>query len=370
MTREDLAEQLALLGCPGIGPVRFRAIHDALQGRLGELFDLGRSELEALGLKPPQIEALRAADPARVEPVMEWLEASPEHHLLDLSDPLYPPLLRELQDAPPLLFARGRIELLRQPQLAMVGSRNCTPGGARTARDFAGELAHRGLVITSGLALGIDAEAHRGALDAGGGSIAVVGTGIDRIYPSRNRALAQRLAVEGLILSEFPLGTPPNSENFPRRNRVISGLSRATLVVEAARRSGSLITARCSVEQGRDVFAIPGSIHNPQAKGCHQLIREGAKLVEEVAHILDELAPWLDEDESEAELSETAAEMPVSELGEEYHSLLEQMGYDPVSLDQLAARSGLTVAELSSMLLRLELNDLIQTLPGGLYQRC
>lgn len=368
MTREDLAEQLALLDCPGIGPVRFRAIHDALEGRLGELFDLSRSELEALGLKPPQIEALLAADPGRAEPVMEWLEASPSHHLLDLSDPRYPPLLRELQDAPPLLFARGRIELLRQPQLAMVGSRNCTPGGARTARDFAGELTRRGLVITSGLALGIDAEAHRGALDAGGGSIAVIGTGIDRIYPSRNRALAHRLAEEGLILSEFPLGMPPNSENFPRRNRVISGLSRATLVVEATHRSGSLITARCSIEQGRDVFAIPGSIHNPQAKGCHQLIRDGAKLVEEVAHILDELAPWLDGIDTEP--TETMDETPSGDLGDDYRSLLEHMGYDPVSLDQLAERSGLTVAELSSMLLRLELNDLIQTLPGGLYQRC
>ncbi len=350
--------------------MRFRAIYDTLEGRLGELFELGYTELEALGLKPPQIETLLDPDPALVEQTLAWLQASPEHHLLDLSDPRYPPLLRELRDAPPLLFAQGRIELLRQPQLAMVGSRYCTPGGARTARDFAGELVRRGLVITSGLALGIDAEAHRGALDAGGGSIAVVGTGIDRIYPSRNRTLAQRLAGEGLILSEFPLGTPPNSENFPRRNRVISGLSRATLVVEATRRSGSLITARCSVEQGRDVFAIPGSIHNPQAKGCHQLIREGAKLVEEVAHILDELAPWLEGDEPEADSSETAAEMPASDLDDEYHSLLEQMGYDPVSLDQLATRSGLTVAELSSMLLRLELNDLIQTLPGGLYQRC
>ncbi len=368
MNRDELAEYIALIGCPGIGPVRFRAIHQALDGRLSELFRLGHAELGRLGLKPEQIEALQQPDQALIDATLEWAESSPEHFLLGLDDPRYPPLLRELTDAPPLLHARGRIDLLQQPQLAMVGSRNCTPGGARTARDFAGELARHGLVITSGLALGIDAEAHQGALDAGGGSIAVIGTGIDRIYPSRNKALAHRLAEEGLIVSEFPLGMPPGRDNFPRRNRVISGLSRATLVVEATRRSGSLITARCSIEQGRDVFAIPGSIHNPQAKGCHRLIREGAKLVEEVAHILDELAPWL---ESAIEPEPAAAPaVQGGELEPEYQQLLEQMGYDPVTLDQLAERSGLTVAELSSMLLRLELNDLIQTLPGGLYQRC
>ncbi len=368
MDRDALAEQLALIDCPGIGPVRYRAIHQALGGRLGELFRLGTTELAALGLKPDQIEALHNPDASRLDAALEWLESSPDHYLIGLDDPLYPPLLRELHDAPPLLHARGRIELLPRAQLAVVGSRNCTPGGARSARDFSAELARHGLVITSGMALGIDAEAHAGALDAGGGSIAVIGTGIDRIYPSRNKALAHRLAEEGLIVSEFPLGTPPNSENFPRRNRVISGLSRATLVVEATRRSGSLITARCSIEQGRDVFALPGSIHNPQAKGCHQLIREGAKLVEEVAHILDELSAWLEAPSPiEPNPGPTVED---SSLEREYRKLLDQMGYDPVSLDELAARSGLTVAELSSMLLRLELNDLIQPLPGGLFQRC
>ena len=368
MDRDALAEQLALIDCPGIGPVRYRAIHQALNGRLGELFRLGTAELAALGLKPEQIEALHNPDASRLDTTLEWLESSPDHYLIGLDDPLYPSLLRELHDAPPLLHARGRIDLLSRPQLAVVGSRNCTPGGARSARDFSAELARHGLVITSGMALGIDAEAHAGALDAGGGSIAVIGTGIDRIYPSRNKALAHRLAEEGLIVSEFPLGTPPNSENFPRRNRVISGLSRATLVVEATRRSGSLITARCSIEQGRDVFALPGSIHNPQVKGCHQLIREGAKLVEEVAHILDELTAWLEAPTPIEPNPDPAVED--SSLDPEYRELLEQMGYDPVSLDELAARSGLTVAELSSMLLRLELNDLIQSLPGGLFQRC
>ncbi len=368
MNRDELAEHLALIGCPGIGPVRFRAIHEALDGRLSELFRLSQSELTTLGLNPEQVDALRQPDTALLDATLEWQQASPAHHLIGFDDPRYPPLLRELRDAPPLLHAHGRIELLQQPQLAMVGSRNCTPGGARTARDFAGELARQGLVITSGLALGIDAQAHQGALDAGGGSIAVIGTGIDRIYPSRNKALAHRLAEEGLIVSEFPLCMPPSSDNFPRRNRVISGLSRATLVVEATRRSGSLITARCSIEQGRDVFAIPGSIHNPQAKGCHQLIRQGAKLVEEAAHILEELSAWL-EAETPAE-PVTPVDTADDDLGSEYRQLLEQMGYDPVSLDELAKRSGLTVAELSSMLLRLELNDLIQPVPGGLYQRC
>ena len=251
------------------------------------------------------------------------------------------------------------------PQLAIVGSRNPTPAGAENARAFARALAGSGLTITSGFALGIDAAAHRGALEGNGGTVAVVGTGVDRVYPARHHQLAHQIADRGVIVSEYPLGTAPLRENFPRRNRIISGRSLGALVVEAALRSGSLITARLASEQGREVFAIPGSIHSPLSKGCHQLIRQGAKLVETAGDVIEELAALVG---SLREVSEASCETS-SVPGEETNPLLEYLGYDPIDIDTLVERSGLTPEAISSMLLSMELAGEVQTCAGGKYQR-
>jgi DNA processing protein len=262
-----------------------------------------------------------------------------------------------------LLYVKGELGLLQRPMLAIVGSRSATPQGCRDAAAFAQALAGAGLTIVSGLALGIDTAAHEGAL-AGGSSVAVVGTGLDRVYPARNRDLAHRLAARGAIVSEFPLGTPPRPGQFPRRNRIISGLALGVLVVEAALDSGSLITARLAAEQGREVFALPGSIHSPLSKGCHRLIREGAKLVDCVDDILDELRwQW----HTPIPPPSPDAADPTGQAAAE--ALLELLGPDPVGLDTLVNLSGLTVDTLSAMLLSLELDGRIATLPGGLYQR-
>jgi DNA processing protein len=253
-------------------------------------------------------------------------------------------------------------------QLAMVGSRNPTPGGVRTASDFARHLAHAGLVITSGLALGIDAAGHAGALAAGQPTIAVMGTGLDRVYPGSHRELAHRIAAQGALVSELPIGAQPRPENFPRRNRIISGLSLGTLVVEAAQRSGSLISARCAAEQGREVFAIPGSIHNPLARGCHALIRQGAKLVETAEDVVNELGALA----LAGTLQEVASPTPTDaapRLDPEYAKLLDSIGFDPLPVDVLVATCGLTPAEVSSMLLQLELRGFVASSPGGLYNR-
>jgi len=246
--------------------------------------------------------------------------------------------------------------LLALPALAMVGSRNATPQGISNAQQFARAFSDAGLTIVSGLALGIDAAAHQGGLDGAGSTIAVLGTGADLLYPQRNRTLGERIAREGLIVSEFPLGTPPNGGNFPRRNRVISGLARGCLVVEAALASGSLITARLAAEQGREVFAIPGSIHSPHSKGCHALIKQGAKLVECAQDVLQELGIH----GSVAAPSAEAAAAP---------GLLAHLAYEPCDIDTLCARSGLTAQVVSAMLLQLELDGKVASLPGGLYQR-
>jgi DNA processing protein len=368
MDRDELAAWLTLQQCPGIGPVKFRAIAESIGFDLRQLLQLDRHSLAAAGLKPEQINAIKNPPDAVIKGCFEWLDASPQHHLLTQNSPDYPELLRELHNAPPLLYAIGRLELLSSPQIAIIGSRNCSPGGASSALDFSAVLAQSGFTITSGMALGIDSHAHRGALDANGNTIAVIGTGIDRIYPSRNKKLAHEIAAAGLVVSDLPLGAPPNRENFPRRNRIISGLSLATLVVEATRNSGSLITARLGLEQGREVFAIPGSIHNPQVKGCHQLIRQGAKLVEQASDIIEDLGSLLGLMAQHSEAPDKAP--PPTELDEDYQRLLEQIGYDPVPIETLLQRSGLTIDQLSSMLLILELQDHIQTAPGGLYMRC
>ena len=293
MNRDDLAFYLALQQCPGIGAVSFRKIIESSDFNVKNFIQTQLKSSSGSYLNSDQIRSLQNPPQALIEQSLAWLESSPAHHILTLTDPDYPQLLKEIHDAPPVLYAIGKKELLDNPQIAIIGSRNCSPGGAKTARDFAAYLAQAGFTITSGMALGIDQHAHQGALEATGNTIAVIGTGIDRIYPSKNKQLAYQIADKGLLVSEFPLGTPPNSENFPRRNRIISGLSVATLVVEATRKSGSLITAHYSIEQGREVFAIPGSIHNPQAKGCHHLIRQGAKLVDQASDIIDDIGSLL-----------------------------------------------------------------------------
>ncbi|MDO9052929.1 MAG: DNA-processing protein DprA [Gallionella sp.] len=292
-------------------------------------------------------------------PVLSWLEED-LNHLVTLGDSDYPQALLNITDPPLLLYVKGRRDLLNATALAIVGSRNATPQGNSNAEEFSKSLSDAGLCIISGMAHGIDAAAHRGALRGMSSSIAVVGTGLDKVYPAANRDLAHALAARGALISEFPLGTPPVATNFPRRNRIISGMSIGCLVVEASLQSGSLITARLAMEQGRDVFAIPGSIHSPQSKGCHALIKQGAKLAETAQDILEELPGVRRIDTGTPQTSGTQ---------NQDSDLLERIGFDPVSMDMLCARSGLTVSQLSAMLLTLELEGRITALPGGLFQR-
>lgn len=309
---------------------------------------------------------------------LAYIESQSGLHCLLYDNPLYPRLLREIPRPPPLLFVRGDPTCLSLPQLAIVGSRSPSGGGIENAERFAHYLAERGFAITSGLALGIDAAAHRGALRAGGKTIAVMGTGINLIYPSRHRQLAQDIIDSGgALVSEFPLGTSSHASNFPQRNRIISGLSGGTLVVEAAVQSGSLITASYALQHDREVFAIPGSIHNPLARGCHQLIRQGATLVETAQDIVDQLAGLLSYKRQEVKSARAAqpelfAEPAVvdegPQLGEDERSLLQALGYDPLPVDLLAERTGLDVGNLSAQLIGLEIKGLIQQV-GACYQR-
>jgi DNA processing protein len=363
MQKEQIASFIKLHHVFGIGRVSLISLGEKFDDNFNHITGASRSELQAAGLNRDQIDQILNPDNARVDRELEWAEQS-GNQIICYDDESYPALLRQTVNYPPLLYCSGNIELLANPQIAIVGSRHCTPGGAKTATDFARVLAQSGLTITSGMATGIDTQAHLGALSCGGNTIAVTGTGLDRIYPSNNRQMAYDIREKGLLVTEFPLGTSPRSDNFPRRNRIISGLCVATLVVEAARRSGSLITAHQAVEQGREVFAIPGSIHNPQARGCHQLIREGAKLVDQVSDIIEELGSLLGfiAQQQENESSDI-------QLDQEAIGLLEAIGYDPVSADALVERSGLTIDKLSSMLLSLELSNLIQSAPGGCFVR-
>jgi len=304
-------------------------------------------------------------DPETAVDENEWLQQE-NHHLLGFGDDAYPELLAGIAGAPAQLYVAGDPEILHLPALAIVGSRNPTSGGARNAFEFARHLGATGFCIVSGLAQGIDTAAHRGALAAGAPTIAFLGHGIDRVYPACNRDLAHEIARHGALVSEFPLGTAPNRALFPQRNRLISGISLGTLVVEAARRSGSLITARLAADQGREVFAIPGSIHNPLTRGCHQLIRQGAKLVEAADDIVTELAPLAGHMLEEMEAPATPSEAP-ADADEEYVKLLDALGHDPVHIDELVGRSGLTIDQVSSMLLILELEGKIEKLSGGRY---
>jgi len=365
MQADQLSSFLKLFHVFGLGRVSLQRLGEQFGYNFNHIVDASNSQLKGVGLSSEQISQIKNPDLNQLEKELEWADQS-GNHLICYNDDAYPSLLKQTVDHPPLLYASGNIDLLNNPQIAIVGSRNCSPGGAKTAFDFAAYLSGSGLTITSGMASGIDAKAHLGALAATGRTIAVMGTGLDRIYPATNKQLAYNIHEHGLLLSEFPLCTGPRKENFPRRNRIISGLSLATLVVEATKRSGSLITAQQAIEQGREVFAIPGSIHNPQARGCHKLIREGARLVEQASDIIDELGSLLGfiaEQQDKIDKSETI------NLDPESQKLLNAIGFDPVTSDELVERSGLTIDKLSSMLVVLELNDFIQSAPGGCYVR-
>lgn len=356
---DSLQAWLRLTAVPGLGGEGQRKLLKAF-GLPDAIFLAGYPALAAI-VGPKSAEALLYHDAtASVEAAMAWAQ-QPGNHIVTLADATYPQALLEQADPPALLYAKGRIELLNHPALAMVGSRNATRQGEANAEAFAEALALAGITVVSGLALGIDAAAHRGALKASSATIAVIGTGADRIYPARNQELAHAIAEKGLILSEFPLGTPPVAGNFPRRNRLIAGLGMGCLVVEAAQRSGSLITARLAAESGREVFAIPGSIHSPLSRGCHALIRQGAKLVESAHDILEELN-W--KRETAALIESADADLP----GEEA-ALLRLLGHDPCSADVLVEKSGLTANTVLAMLTTLELDGHVAQLPGGLYQR-
>jgi DNA processing protein len=350
----DLAAWIELSLVPGLGGQRLRALLSTF-GLPTEVLKATRSQLSRVVPEALAAGILERSSASEVEKALRWA-AQPEHKVLTLADTDYPKQLLEIADPPALLYVAGNAKLLSSPALAVVGSRNATPQGLNNAQSFARAFSEAGLVIVSGLAIGVDSAAHRGGLEGRGSTIAVLGTGIDIVYPRRNEALAGEILLRGALVSEFPLGTPPSAGNFPRRNRLISGLARGCLVVEAALDSGSLITARLAAEQGREVLAIPGSIHSPLSRGCHALIKQGAKLVESAQDVLEELGA--------AVVPETRSPQPSSG-----HDLLDKMGFDPCDIDGLIARSGLTAEIVSSILLRLELEGKVAGLPGGLYQR-
>ncbi len=367
-TTDTLKHWLALYHTPGVGAVTFHQLLEAFPN-LQELPRTDSEALHTLGLSRKAIDALQHRDTKAITRDLEWQD-KPYNRIMTCHDPDYPVLLSQLESPPPLLYIHGQANILSEPQLAMVGSRNPSASGVRTATDFARHLSASGLVITSGLALGIDAACHKGALDAGMPTVAVMGTGLDRVYPARHRDLARQIAEQGALVSEFPIGTAPCAENFPRRNRIISGLCLGTLVVEAAIRSGSLITARYAGDQGREVFAIPGSIHNPLARGCHHLIRQGAKLVETAQDVMDELGMLADScyRANTAAVDTEATDTPFK-LDPEYQQLIDCISFDGASIDQLICSSGLTPAEVSSMLLQLEMSGYIASNHGGTYNR-
>lgn len=363
LPEQELRSWLALIRLSGVGPATLNPLlHD------------GFTPEQLLQQPPPQLSerlrnSLRNPPWDLVDADMRWLE-SPDSHFLPITSSAYPEALARLPDAPLGLFILGQTTSLHAPQIAMVGSRNPSRGGEQTAQDFARYFAGCGIAVTSGLAMGIDTASHRGALLGGGPTLAVMATGLDRVYPASNRDLAHEIAENGALVSEFPPGTSPKRGHFPRRNRVISGLSLGVLVVEAALKSGSLITARLAGEQSREVFAIPGSIHNPLARGCHRLIREGAKLVETAADVLEELAPKLQQFILEPAPVGSESTSPASTAPDHQHQqLLDAMGYDPVPTDTLVERTGLAPESVSSMLLLLEMEGRIASEPGGFFVR-
>lgn len=385
---------LALSLLPGLGVKRWHVICEHLDNPV-ELLTMGPATLKALGLPPTTCEAVLAwqRQDLRHERILRasdiWRRCQDEGiELLTQGCQDYPVALRTIHDAPFVLYLKGERSLLNRHQIGIVGSRNATRGGLDHARQFAAALSHRGYLVTSGMALGVDGEAHAGALDAGFPTIAVIGTGVDVIYPRQHRGLAARIVENGAIVSDFPPGTAPKAAHFPQRNRLISGLSQGILVVEASPRSGSLITARLALEQGREVFAIPGSIHNPLARGCHHLIRQGAKLVESVADIEEELTAWWSADSTpdvvpgQHRMSRAQAPKAISaprkglltelacpdHLEDREIAVLKALGYDPVSTDDLCVATGLPADKLMQALLMLEMEGLVDAAPGG-FQR-
>ena len=363
--RNELGAWLRLLETPEVGRASARKLLAAFGSPQAVIAApaharrevMGRAEDDTLGAENDAIDALVAA-------TLAWLQAESNEprDVIVLGDPRYPRALLDTADPPLLLYAQGRFELLQAAAIAVVGSRNPTPQGNANARSFAAHLSQAGFTVVSGLALGIDAAAHGGGLEGTASTVAVVGTGLDRVYPRRNLALAHRIAREGVIVSEYSLGTPALPPHFPQRNRIIAGLALGTLVVEAAVQSGSLITARLANESGRDVFAIPGSIHSPQSRGCHALIKQGAKLVETAQDILEEQQPPQGAPRTPAGATQARAGTPADPL-------LAALGHDPVSLDALIARTGWPAAELNGRLLGLELEGRVARLPGQRFQR-
>jgi len=369
---------IELLLAPGLGFASLSAL-GLEPDDFPELTRWRRGRLEAAGLRPGSVDALAEPDAERVAACLDWL-AGDGHHLVPYPDPYYPPLLRRISEPPLALFVNGQRDWLLRPQIAIVGSRNATQGGLETARNFSEELCAAGFVIASGLALGIDGAAHAAALDAGGATVAVAGTGPDRVYPARHRGLAHRIVDNGAVLTHFAPGIGPRAGHFPARNRILSGLSLGVLVVEAGMQSGSLITARYAGDQGREVFAVPGSIRNPLARGCHRLIRQGARLVESASEVIEELGPLVGELEGElrglldapgGSATVTSGEVRMAGPGEnpDARQVLDALGHDPVSVDELIARTNLTTQAVSSTLLELELQGRVASLGGGRYSR-
>lgn len=363
MNHEELTAWLRLTQTEAVGPVVARQ----LLGLFGLPENIFSASLAAIrqSVGESVAHALTAPPPGELQNLIErtqrWLDGSEQRHIITLADARYPPQLLSIHDPPTLLYVIGDPTILSQDSIAIVGSRNATAGGIKNVQAFASDFAQRGIVVTSGLALGVDGAAHAGALDTGGLTIAVMGTGPDIIYPSRHKNLAHRIiASGGAIATEFPVGSPALPHQFPRRNRIISGLSRGVLVAEAAIHSGSLITARMAGEQGREVFAIPGSIHSPQAKGCHKLIKDGAKLVESAEDIISELHWKYSSNTPPKHSSPPASEDP----------WLVAAGYEPFTVDELAERIGAHITDLSARLLDWELDGRITPLPGGRWQRC
>jgi len=381
----ELDSWIKLWRVSGIGPKKFKLLLDYFDSPLN-VFGSNEAALMKAGITQKDARSIldKKKDLGASQPDLDWLKKSDRHHIIMLNDPEYPKRLKEIMDPPAVLYVHGDINVIQDPQIGIVGSRNPTQSGANNSYEFAKYLTQTGFTVTSGMALGVDGASHQGALDGNGPTIAVIATGIDRVYPARHRDLAHKISQYGAIVTEFPLGTSPHARHFPRRNRIISAMSYGVLVVEAALKSGSLITARLAMEQNREVFAIPGSIHNPLAKGCHKLIRQGAKLVETAEDILEEMASIVNLNDHEvipkvgvSERKNENTEVSLNdceglnndELDPDQNKLLVAMEFEPISIDQLVLITGIDAASIAAMLLMLELKSFVVGNGGGTYTR-